>query len=1132
MPAPTLTPSGGGKRNKPKTLQYSSVEQLNNQIGDMKSKAQGKQARMLLQTTNSLFKQAKENEASGDEEKAYLLYMRYMDLRKIIKNKGDYSRDQVYYDSLLSQKDAKVAVESCERIVKSLQGRYHEAAMKKTNGTPAQNEFASRVPLGKVTQNFQSLKISEDTTSTIIPEAIEPTYLYKKLMQEKSTTFLVLDVREKSEFNSSRLKHSNVINVPSEQLSPGMTAVEIERILSIEVKAQWKRRAGIDVIIMMDWESETFEASQKLKIIKDAMFKWDANGGPYKSRPHLLKGGFYNFVMHYPTEVVNPHTAREYVPKKRNNSTGVKNALMEIQDLEYPDLGAAFIATPASTPSNSLTSLQSAVTTAPATFTNAFTTTSKPTTTTTSVNGNSSYLNSTSSSSGSLYPTSVVSDLSSDLNRAFVSGAITVKKDTNRPASPSTFLPPPSAKVRPGVPDRSTKPSVCETKPTSSYNDTVRHLLANPNPPVPKIDRSLKARMILKTQTEKTTDLGQVIDAESDLVEESIDLEKKTEELEDRWTILRLKREKAAEEDMKLELIQNEDKLLEEMHKLETEKQVKDRENATLRNELTKLKAQLSQEQRGKEILEARESERRIALEAKERERIKMAEQVEEKRRARKQKQREQAQVGEGRLKLQQSEEKRQEVDRQLQERERQLARNKERLPRASPLRVTRVPNRMDEEEEPATFGGGLSRSYSSPNIAKMLGDEDDRDFSPVGNMVPRFDRSYKPKPAPPSHAPSSIASSGSRQFVPSQQEAEWERNMARLRDFQGIESSSRRCLTGLKNLGNTCYMNSILQCLANFQLVVDYATRRDCLLRDLNKTSKTGGNVAIEFSQVLKNLTSGQFNSIQPTDFKAVIGKYDREFRTFDQQDAHELLNKMIEWLHDDLNEVENADESIKRLPEQKNEGVPEVEAAEKAWETDKTVGKSFFKEIFYGQWRSILACPCGWNSVKYESFFELALQLPPGNGKTSLRNCIENYLKTEDDVTYKCPKCNVNREMTKKFEIVRLPKIIIIQLVRFYNDGFSRKRQNAVDFELDNLNLGVYAKACQGKLNRYQNYKLHSVCNHMGSMEGGHYTAYCNVRGSGNWYKYDDHEVVDIHPRDVVTPKAYILFYQATNN
>ena len=73
--------------------------------------------------------------------------------------------------------------------------------------------------------------------------------------------------------------------------------------------------------------------------------------------------------------------------------------------------------------------------------------------------------------------------------------------------------------------------------------------------------------------------------------------------------------------------------------------QVKDRENTALRSELTKLKAQLNHEQRGKEILEARESERRIALEAKERERKRMAEQVDEKKRARKQKQREQAQV-------------------------------------------------------------------------------------------------------------------------------------------------------------------------------------------------------------------------------------------------------------------------------------------------------------------------------------------------------------------------------------------------------------------------------------------------------------------------------------------------------
>lgn len=59
--------------------------------------------------------------------------------------------------------------------------------------------------------------------------------------------------------------------------------------------------------------------------------------------------------------------------------------------------------------------------------------------------------------------------------------------------------------------------------------------------------------------------------------------------------------------------------------------------------------------------------------------------------------------------------------------------------------------------------------------------------------------------------------------------------------------------------------------------------------------------------------------------------------------------------------------------------------------------VDKSFFRELFYGQWKSSLTCKtCGWASVKYESFFELALPLPGGHtGKFTLEECIENFLK-----------------------------------------------------------------------------------------------------------------------------------------
>ena len=62
-----------------------------------------------------------------------------------------------------------------------------------------------------------------------------------------------------------------------------------------------------------------------------------------------------------------------------------------------------------------------------------------------------------------------------------------------------------------------------------------------------------------------------------------------------------------------------------------------------------------------------------------------------------------------------------------------------------------------------------------------------------------------------------------------------------------------------------------------------------------------------------------------------------------------------------------------------------------------------------------------------------------------------------------------------------------------------------------------------------RYIEYNLYAVSNHYGSMEGGHYTAYCKNNAYGKWYKFDDHEVSEISNNEVRTGAAYILFYAA---
>ena len=332
----------------------------------------------------------------------------------------------------------------------------------------------------------------------------------------------------------------------------------------------------------------------------------------------------------------------------------------------------------------------------------------------------------------------------------------------------------------------------------------------------------------------------------------------------------------------------------------------------------------------------------------------------------------------------------------------------------------------------------------------------------------------------------------------------------------------------GLKNLGNTCFLNSSLQCLSATIPLTDYFLGYD-YRSEINKDNflGTGGKLVTAYAELMKQMWLGKQSVVTPTDFKKQIGTFAPQFSGYHQHDSQELLSFLLDGIHEDLNRVKQRPYIVDRDCDGTNDENDAIEA----WKNYLKRNRSLVVDMFQGQLRNTCKClKCGHVNIRFEPF--MYLSLPITQSCRSVDDCLDLYL--QEDVLkgndqYYCEKCKKHVDGTKKQDIWVLPPVLIIHLKRFkYNDygKVGSKNEAPISYPTEGWNLRSRVKSSKGVQPLYD---LYAVSNHMGGLGGGHYTAHALNRFDDTWYEFNDssYRAVDDSVHRRLTKSAYVLFY-----
>lgn len=190
--------------------------------------------------------------------------------------------------------------------------------------------------------------------------------------------------------------------------------------------------------------------------------------------------------------------------------------------------------------------------------------------------------------------------------------------------------------------------------------------------------------------------------------------------------------------------------------------------------------------------------------------------------------------------------------------------------------------------------------------------------------------------------------------------------------------------LVGMKNHGNTCYLNAVIQCLSNTDAFAEYFVLNQyqvdllCSKGKMNrKKYGTRGEVTEQLALLIKSLWSSTMYQDISARFKSLIGKYGTQYEGGEQHDAQEFLIWLLDKVHEDLNRANKS--KYKKLDSKGTLGKPDEILAARALASHSRCNSSFIQELMQGQFKLTLTCPlCRKECKSFDPYICLSLPIP----------------------------------------------------------------------------------------------------------------------------------------------------------